>query len=307
MYMKEITTVLIGFIILFIFSSCATNENSGVHIQYPEPSPETSPLIFLPGVVSKEGLDFNSAISPDGRSFYFSRSQRGQWDIFVSTHDGKNWAEPVLASFSDPRYSEADPAFSPDGKLYYISNRPKHEMDTLSDFDIWFSEPSSDGQWSAPENLVPINSDSAEYYISFARNGNAYFGSSRKGGFGGEDIYVSRMVNGEYTMPENLGSAINTKESEHDPCIWPNEERLVFKSENREDGFGQADLYVARLTNEKTWTQATNLGSKFNTHTYEYCPYLTPDARYFFYSSEFDIKWINAEALEMHIDSLISK
>ena len=120
----------------------------------------------------------------------------------------------MLLSFTESKYSEADPAFAPDGKLYFISNRPKDQSDTLMDYDIWFVAPLSDGRWSEPENLKSVNSDSSEFYISFSKNGNLYFSSSRKGGFGEEDIYVSRLINEQYTAPENLGAAINSKRSE---------------------------------------------------------------------------------------------
>jgi Tol biopolymer transport system component len=305
--MKGAFFILAWLIVCCCFLSCATKNKASTQIPYPQPSPDTLPLIFLPNLVSKDGLDFNSAISPDGSSFYFTRSKNGQWDIYVTKHDGTNWSEPILAPFNDPKYSEADPAFSPDGTLYFISNRPKQLVDTLSDFDIWFIKPIPNGRWTEPENFAQINSDSTEYYISFAANGNVYFGSSRKGGFGAEDIYISRIINGVYTMPENLGPAINTKESEHDPCIWPNEEFLVFKSENHNDGYGEADLYCAKYAADKKWTPSVNLGKKINTNTYEYCPYLTPDSKYFFFSSEFEIKWIKASFIENHIDKLIKQ
>jgi hypothetical protein len=307
--MKAAHSVVTLIIICGICISCNTknvDNQISSKIQYPKPFPDTTSKTFLPNVVSKDGLDFNSVFSPDGKSFYFTRSKNRQWDIYVTTHDGKKWSEPILAPFSDSKYSEADPAFSPDGKLYFISNRPKQPADTISDFDIWFIKRMSNGRWTEPENFVQINSDSAEYYISFSLNGNAYFGSSRQGGFGAEDIYVSRFINGEYITPENLGSTINTKESEHDPCIWPNEEYLVFKSENRNDGYGEADLYCSKHSANRKWTNSANLGDAFNTKTYEYCPYLTTDSKYFFFSSELDVKWIDAKFLEKRIDKLIN-
>jgi hypothetical protein len=47
-----------------------------------------------------------------------------------------------------------------------------------------------------------------------------------------------------------------------------------------------------------------NLGSTVNTPAYEYCCYLTPDRRFFFFSSEGDIKWMSAEALLALIEKL---
>jgi Tol biopolymer transport system component len=160
------------------------------------------------------------------------------------------------------------------------------------------------GGWSRATNLSAVNSDSSEYYISFSGNGNLYFGSSRPGGYGHEDIYVSRLVNGAYTQPKNLGATINSRESEHDPCISDDERFIIFKSENRDDGFGEADLYFSKLDDKLSWTPAQNLGSKINTKSYEYCPYFSPDGKYFFYSGQYDIMWMDMQALRSIVKTL---
>jgi hypothetical protein len=277
---------------------------------YPLPLPRSDGQIyrFLYGVVSrKETLDFNSAFSPDGRLFYFTRSVNGQWDILVAHPLGGNhgWDVQGRAPFSEDKFSEADPAFAADGKLYFISNRPKTGGDKPSDFDIWYVEPQPDGSWSAPKNATELNSERDEYYISFSKAGDAYLGSDRPGGFGDMDLYMSRHVDGRFLPPENLGPGINTKESEHDAClISADETLLVFKSENRPDGLGEADLYVSRRDADGRWQPAVNLGAPVNTPAYEYCSYLTPDGRYFFFSSELDIKWMDADALRRRAGEL---
>lgn len=284
-----------------VFSFCAslhTEAQTVTGIPYPEPLPGLTPITFLPGSVSTDSIEFNSAFSPDRKSFYFTRKINGQSKIHVSWYDGKNWTKPVPASFSDNPYSNADPAFAAGGKLYFISNRPKNGSDTPSDYDIWFCKPLSGGRWSEPENLQIVNTDSNEYYISFSKNGNLYFASDRKGGFGEEDIYVSRLINGKYTTPANLGAAINSAKSEYDPCISPNEDFIIFTSSNREGGFGGADLYYAKSQGGRDWTPAVNLGKNFNTPGREYCSYLSPDGKYFFFSSSGDIKWVSIRAID---------
>jgi Tol biopolymer transport system component len=276
-----------------IFSSCATkSDEDQADIPYPLPHPDSVALPFLPGIVSTDSIDFGSAFSPDGKSFYFSRTENKQSEIYVTHHDGNNWTAPLQVVFNDAKYSEADPAFAPDGSLYFISNRPKDPSDSLLDYDIWFVKPLAEGRWSKPENVVSLNSDSSEFYISFSENGNLYFASSREGGFGEEDVFVSKWINGQYSVPENLGAAINSEKSEYDPCISRNEDLLVFTSPNREDTFGKGDLYGAKRSNNKDWSRAINLGKNFNTPTREFCPYITPDGKYFFFSSDGNIKWM---------------
>lgn len=266
-------------------------------IAYPAPQPDSAALPFLPGIVSSDSLDFNSAFSPDGKSFYFARSGEGKWMICVTELKAGSWSAPRLAPFHDPRYSEADPFITADGTLYYISNRPKTAGNSISDYDIWRTRARPDGTWTSPENVEAVNSDSTEYYVSLAANGNLYFASNRQGSLGSHDIYISRYSNGHYTKPENLGPAINSGNMEHDPMISPDERYLIFTSVDRKDSHGNGDLYYSLREANGTWATAQNMGSRFNTNSYEYCSYLTPDGKYLFYSSDYDVKWISTKHL----------
>lgn len=282
---------------------CSREQTGQTSIVYPEPAPDSISLPFLPGIVSGDSLDFNASFSPDGKYFYFSRSSKGKWMIYRTEWNEGTWSKPVLAPFTEREYSQADPFITADGTLYYISNRPRHQGDTLPDYDIWFIRPQPDGSWTKPENPENVNSDSTEYYMSRAANGNLYFASNRVGTVGSHDIYVSRYVDGHYTTPENLGNAINSETMEHDPMISPDEQFLIFTSVDRADSYGSGDLYYSIRNSDGTWAPAKNMGSKFNTNTYEYCSYVTPDNQYLFYSSDYDVKWISTRHFPWRTDS----
>jgi hypothetical protein len=70
-----------------------------------------------------------------------------------------------------------------------------------------------------------------------------YFASTRKGGFGGSDIYRSRVSGGTPTAPENLGEEINSKANESDPAIRMAGFHLLVNSDR--EGNGHA-LYSAK-------------------------------------------------------------
>lgn len=298
-FLRIITLACLIFITLF--THCSTKPSTPA-IAYPSPQPDSTALLFLPGIVCSDSLDFNAAFSPDGQSFYFARRLK-KWVMLVTRYDGTKWSAPVLAPFADTLYAEADITFAPDGSVYFISNRPRNATDTLPDYDIWRRRPLANGAWSDPENVAPINSDSTEYYISFAKNGNLYFASFRDGGYGSGDIYVSKLVNGEYTTPQNLGPAINSTGTEHDPCITANEDYLVFTAAERKDTIGQADLYGSKQIAGK-WCTSFNLGSRVNTPTYEYCSYFSPDGQYLFFSSDYEVKWVKAANVLDDIDRM---
>ena len=113
--------------------------------------------------------------------------------------------------------------------------------------------------------------------------GPCIFGSDRAGGKGRTDIYRSRLVDGKYTEPENLGDAINTQFEEFEPYISPDQKYLIFMTQ-RPDGLGGSDLYISYQHNG-AWTKATNLGDKINSSGSEYSPIVSPDGKYFFWSS----------------------
>jgi len=282
---------IIGSVFILLLFACEKKSS----VTYPLPLPSDQLISFLPGLVDTDSLEFNALFSPDGKSFYFSRNEIH--NIFESKYDGKQWGSPTLTSFSEKEFKECDPAFSPDAKkLFYISTRKRDQNDSIDDFDIWFVEKQGE-EWSAPQNLEIVNSDSSEFYVSFANNGNLYFASNRAGGFGSFDIYVSRFVNNAYTVPVNLGSSVNDDHFEHDPFISNDEHFLIYTSVKRADGYGKGDLYYSLKDKAGNWSVAKNLGPVFNGPEYEFCPYLTNDGKYFFLSRSNDIKWIDAQAL----------
>jgi Tol biopolymer transport system component len=279
---------------LFI-ASCITNckdEHQPASIAYPQPAPDSIPLVFLPGLVSKDTLDFNSTFSVDGKTFFFSRSHNRKYVIFETSYTSNKWQEPVISPLFDTLYSNTDPFIAPDSALYFISNRPRDKNDTTADYDIYRLVKQTVG-YGAPEYLNGVNSDSTEYYVSVSRTGNIYFSSYRDGNL---DLYMSRKTNNGYEKPVNLGAVINSPYDEHDPLIAPDESFLVFPSD-RPGGLGEADLYISHKINGQ-WQQPVAMGNGINTKRYEYCPYLTADGKYFFYSSEYQVKWISASVLK---------
>lgn len=291
MFTGKLSFIFLSTAMLLMLSNCKKE----THIAYPTLFPVDSMLTFLPGIVSSDSFEFNSMYSPNGKTFYFSREQIH--NIYETTFDGTVWSTPSVTSFSEKDYKECDPAFSTDGtKLFYISTRPRAPNDSIDDFDIWYVEREGN-DWSIPKNLDIVNSDSSEFYVSFARNGNLYFASNRVGGFGSFDIYVSRYETGVYTSPVNIGAAVNNDHFDHDPFISSDERLLIFTSVNRDGGFGRGDLYYSVKDEAGQWSVAKNLGPTFNGSEYDFCPYITPDGRYFFYSDNKDIRWIDAEVL----------
>jgi len=139
--------------------------------------------------------------------------------------------------------------------------------------------------WGEPKNLEnPINSPGNEWYPTIAANGTMYFGSDREGGKGRTDIYRSRLVNGKYAEPENLGDTINTQFNEFEALVSPDESFLILMAGGRPESKGGFDLYISYNRNG-AWTKPLNLGEQINSSANEYSPTISPDGKYFFWTS----------------------
>lgn len=83
--------------------------------------------------------------------------------------------------------------------------------------------------------------------------------------------------------------------------ISPNGDYIIFTSHGFEDNLGWGDLYISFRNDDKTWTQAINMGPEINTPFIEYCPNILPDGKYFFFSSKKkgteDIYCVSAEII----------
>lgn len=124
--------------------------------------------------------------------------------------------------------------------------------------------------WSAPVNLGAIvNSEEVELAPFISKDGlSLYFGSTRAGGLGGTDIWVSQRagVNEPWGPPQNLGAPINSPFNDNGAALSLDGHRLFFNS-NRPGGLGGQDIYVVRRRNKRDdfgWGAPVNLGGGVN-------------------------------------------
>ena len=276
-----------------------TQEKDAINY-FDQTPPDTTPKLFAPGVISKKDQsEFGSIISKNGTEFFFGVDVNQRSEIRMCTFENGTWSTPEVLVSHD-RYSFNDPFLSPSqNELYFISDRALDGNGPKKDFDIWYIERSSAG-WSEPiRQSGPINTDKHEYYISIADNGRMYFGSNiaadsnRTHDF---DVYSSKLEDGVYQNAFRLGSAVNTRAYEADAFIAPDESYIIFSSVRRE-GQGRGDLYISFKNPDGTSSEAVNLGLKINSKNHELCPFVTPDGKYLFYTSNSDIYWVDASIL----------
>jgi hypothetical protein len=263
--------------------------------------PGMTPEVFAPGFISTEERELNSVFTPDGKEFYFTRpTPEGIYSIWLTQEGKKGWTKPELATFNS-KYTDVDMCVSPDGqRLFWGSTRPVNG-EPLEECKIWYVVRQKDG-WSEPKFLEgPVNSAERALYPTLTKDETMYFQSLRPGSFGRADIYRSQLVDGVYQEPENLGPTINSENHEGDVLIAPDESYIIV-STRRPHGFGRSDLFISFKKESGSWAPLANMGELINSEGTEYCPMLSPDGKYLFYTStrtgKGDIYWVDAKIIE---------
>jgi hypothetical protein len=291
--------VLVCFLFFNIYGENGTPVLKGKYLGQ-EP-PGLAPVIFAKGIVSTEANELNCVFSPDGKELFFTVWKAGQNTLMTMRQEKGRWSERTVVSFSG-KYSDVDPYITFDGKkLFFSSMRPLQGEGPGKDSDLWYVEKEKSGQWGTPVRLeTPNTPGKDDYYTSMTQEGTLYFSIFETHGSPG-DIYRSKLVKGKYTEAELVKHTVSTQFNEHDPFIAPDESYLIFTS-NRAGGYGRGDLYITFRSADGTWTEARNMGDKINSSGYDFCPMLSPDGKYLFFTRNInrngDIYWVDAKVIE---------
>ncbi len=133
--------------------------------------------------------------------------------------------------------------------IYFSSDKFNHGK---GDLDIYKSTLKENGTWSYPENLGDsINTDYDDQSPEIAKDGNTfYFASKGHIGYGGYDLFSSKIKNGQFLKAQNMGIPINSPGDDIHLKINSNETDGYFSS-SRIGGYGDMDIYHMKLNRSK--------------------------------------------------------
>jgi hypothetical protein len=253
----------------------------------------------LGSLINSAFSDQGPAMSKDGLTLYFHSNRPGGvggFDMYFSQRASIDdpWGVPTnLGSPVNTTFDEGNPAFSRDGhSLFFQSVRPGG----FGGVDLWVARRNhthDEFDWQAALNLgAGVNSTADDNAPSYFENDELnvvqlYFVSSRLGGFGGQDIYLSnQMLDGSFG-PAVLVTDLSSPSTDSRPSIRHDGLEIFFQS-NRPGSFGTAlDLWTA--TRESTldgWTGQMNLGNTINTTAIENNAHLSSDRLTLLFSSD---------------------
>lgn len=143
-----------------------------------------------------------------------------------------------------------------------------------------------EGNWSDAE---PFEHNDSEYMVghpAFSADGKRmYFAANFPDTFGKSDIYVCKWHNGKWSTPKNLGSEINSPESELFP--FAHADGTIYFSSDRPGGIGGLDIYAVYKSSGEI-KEASLLPAPFNSGSNDFSYYISPDLSSGYFSSNRD-------------------
>ena len=255
-----------------------------------EKPPGLIPKLFDPKIVSPEERFDHGSFTPDMKEFYFTR-KHGKYKkraFFFIRHENNTWGQE---SETDIRW----PQFSADGNVMYIGKEYRERTET------GWSEPKSPGEFINEMAHGMSVSSKGTYYITIYKKGDRT---------GNGSIHYSHIIDGKYENPVKMSAGINSGKYIGGSTIAPDESYLIWYMD-REDGYGQSDMYVSFKQKDGSWLPAINMGSIINTEMQESAPQLTHDGKYLFFTrGEWKVKedgsrnfvgkryWVDAQVIE---------
>lgn len=231
---------------------------------------------FLPEAMTRYH-DAAASFSPDLKTIYYTRNIVKNNKKLVNDKMGTNQFKIVRGTLSEDgklgkledlhfdsnAYSTGHPAVSPDGKwLFFASDMPGGQGGS----DIYVAEIDAAGTVGPAKNLGPTINTPGEEMFPFFSNNMLYFASNGHFGWGGLDIYESRMKGDmSFSEPRNLGAPINSNKDDF-AYIVDATDKFGYFSSNREMGKGDDDIYyftkVPAPCDELVSGKVTNAKSK---------------------------------------------
>lgn len=251
--------------------------------------PGLIPEVFAPGLVTTLNWEMGGVFTPDLKEFYFIR-EVGEGDedkkqlFIVIQYKDKQWQESVIS----PRVGQ--PFISSDGKTMHLGRRYKERTEA--------------GEWSEIKNLDAPFNDIPIMRLTSSSKGTYVFDAMGEG-----VLRYSLLEDGKHRKTVLFNKEINAGTANAHPFIAADESYLLWDG-RRDNGYGNADMYVSFKKQDGSWGKAINLGDKINTSASEYGARVTPDGKYLFFNRNVgkvkptdtyentDMFWVDAQVIE---------
>lgn len=198
----------------------------------------------------------------------------------------RNWKIRSFPATINSQYTEYNPVVSADESVMAFTalrpNTGKTRSNEKFIEEIYISY-NTNGNWSEPKSInlgadyhvgtAGISADGQQMMVFIARADDP------------GDLYVINRSGESWSKPSVLASTINSKYMESTASMTPDGKVIYFAS-NRIGGFGGMDIWKIEKRADGSWGQPVNLGPEINTKYDDDAPFIHPDQKTLFFTSE---------------------
>jgi outer membrane protein OmpA-like peptidoglycan-associated protein len=198
--------------------------------------------------INKSGPDHLGAVTPDGNTVLLGTAYDGTLGFSMSERTADGWGYPNtldITNYYNLAHYIGGYYLTNDGKALLFSIQRR---DSRGGLDLYASFLRPDGSWTEPMNLgTTLNTKQDEDAPFLAADGvTLYFSSRGHGGYGGNDVLMTRRLDNtwkKWSKPVNLGPTINSSEDESFFFIPASGDYAYFSS----DRFSPGDMDIVRI------------------------------------------------------------
>jgi ankyrin repeat protein len=264
-------------------------------------------VIFAPGIISKaeyweqiHGFFENNSLCIIFVWFLDLKIDWTQWPPFLMEKVEDIWNQPYQSKLVGKPWFYNLKSIPEGERVIFPWRKNLDGSGSVDELYLW-SATRTAGGWTEPTRFKPPINGGFDTWPSLSNDKTLYFHSWRAGSYGRDDIYMSKLEDGDYRSVENLGKVINTEYTEHDPYIAPDGSYLLFSS-YKPGSYGEDDMYVSYRKKDGSWCKPINLGAKINSKYSDNRAFVTSDGKFIFYAStrtgNLDVYWVDAKVIE---------
>lgn len=253
--------------------------------------------------LNSSSLDFSPIYFGDGLVWVSTRNpseRRDRWlgDNYMDWYYAKQEADTVYAKptlFAEKLLTELHEGsctFSKDQQTIYFTRNDLYQgkrgksNDGTTKLNLYTAK-LVDGVWTDEQELPFNNPEVDQAHPALDKSERILvFASNAKGGYGGMDLWASRLEDGEWSKPVNLGGRINTPGDEVFPFI--HEDGTLYFASNGWSSLGGLDIFMAtQVYNQpdSLWEFPFNVGAPINSSSDDFGLIINKEKTQGYYSS----------------------
>lgn len=216
----------------------------------------------------------------------YEDADKGDWcsDVFAAQLSTAGWETTGnLGGLLNTSRFEIGLGFNETGQVLYF-----FRGFTPYGGEIFADTASSKDEYAVQPPVVrsPMQPEEGDGSPFFVNDHTILFSSRRAGGLGGLDLWFTTFKDSVWTLPVNLGPAVNSAYDEVTPFLARDGRTLYFSS-NRPESIGGLDIYKAVFDLTKNALQAAvNMGTPLNSPGNDESFRLSTDGRSAFFASD---------------------